>query len=182
MHHTTSNKMTLLAAPLEWRTQYVIFRLNNTVPENDGNARPQQRLPMNSLMTSLIRWLALSLFLGAACTAHANDHGGGGGAAGPEPMQFTVNVGDTGSALRVLQLTMVLEFAKPEASHHLSEIKPKVQHRIILLLSGENVSSLKTLQGKKELQERIVADLNELIDETPKTGVKEVLFTNFIIQ
>lgn len=97
-------------------------------------------------------------------------------------MQFTVNIGDTGSAGKFLQVTMVLEFANPEAEHHLTERKPKVQHRIILLLSGENVASLRTLKGKQELQERIADDLNQLIDETVKTGVKEVLFTDFIIQ
>jgi flagellar FliL protein len=129
----------------------------------------------------LARQIALTVFITVALTAHASDHGGGG-ASGPEPMQFTLNVGDTGSALKVLQVTMVLEFAKPEASHHLAEIKPKVQHRIILLLSGENVASLRTLKGKQELQERIADDLNQLIDKTVKTGVKEVLFTNFIIQ
>ena len=132
-------------------------------------------------MTSFAKHIALTVYLSAAVIAHANDHGGGG-ASGPEPMQFTLNVGDTGSALRVLQVTMVLEFAKPEAAHQLAEIKPKVQHRIILLLSGENVASLRTLKGKQELQERIADDLNQLIEETVKTGVKEVLFTNFIIQ
>lgn len=136
---------------------------------------------MNYAILAVVKQLLLTVLVLMSGSIYASDHGGGG-ASGPAPMQFTVNVGNTGATLRVLQVTMVLEFAKPEAGHRLAELKPKVQHRIILLLSGENVASLRTLQGKQELQERIAADLNELIDETTKTGVHEVLFTNFIIQ
>ena len=77
---------------------------------------------------------------------------------------------------------MVFEFAKPEATQLIAERKPKVQHRIILLLSGEDIGSLQTVKGKQELQEKIVKDLNGLIDETVETGIKEVFFTSFIMQ
>ena len=115
-----------------------------------------------------------------ALPVFANDHGGG--AAGPEPMKFTVNVGDPKTENRYLQVEMVLEFATPEAGIQLAAIKPKALHRIILLLSGEQIASLQTTKGKMELMERIAEDLNHLMDATAKTGVKEVLFTNFIIQ
>lgn len=135
---------------------------------------------MKHLILSLARRFALAFFVMAAVPAYANDHGGGGGGA-PQPLLFTVNIGGA-SAMKFLQVEMVFEFAKPEAEHHLAELKPKVQHRIILLLSSEELASLQTTKGKLELQERIVDDMNKLLDETVKTGVKEVLFTRFIIQ
>ncbi len=123
----------------------------------------------------------LLVFMMAALPASAGGHGGGG-ASGPEPLQFTVNVGGKGGMGQMLQVMMMFEFAHPEAAAHLAEIKPKVQHRILLLLSNEDATTLQTSKGKIDLQERIVEELNGLLHETTKTGVSEVLFTSFIIQ
>jgi flagellar basal body-associated protein FliL len=41
---------------------------------------------------------------------------------------------------------------------------------------------LHTVKGKQDLQARIAKDLNTLVGETEETGIKEVLFTNFILQ
>lgn len=109
-------------------------------------------------------------------SALANDHGGGGGA--PEPMVFTVNLGKD----NYLQFGLVFETASPEAAHSLAAYKPKVQHEIILLLSDKEATKLRTLPGKKELIEEIVELTNHVIHEDEKTGVKEVLFTKFLIQ
>lgn len=113
--------------------------------------------------------------------ALASEHGGSGAPAGPEPMQFTINVGKTVETMRVLQVTMVFEYAKPEIAKLIAEIKPKIQHRIILLLSGEDVATLQTNEGKLKLQEQIIEEINALIEKTPKSGIKEVFFTQFII-
>ena len=45
-----------------------------------------------------------------------------------------------------------------------------------------NVPTLQTTKGKLDLQERLVKEMNGLIDETAETGVKEALFTRFIMQ
>ena len=119
-------------------------------------------------------------FIMAAWPVIAAEHGAE--AAGPAPMQFVVNVGDSVATMSILQIAIVLECATPEAEHRLTVIKPKVQHRLILLLSGEEVASLQTTKGKQELQERIIKEMNGLLDETVETGVKEVFFTSFIIQ
>lgn len=126
----------------------------------------------------------LLVVLVTAFPAWASEHGGGEAAAParPEPMQFTVNVGDPLADARYLQLTMEFDYAKPEVTQRLAAIKPKVQHRLILLLCGEDVASLRTTKGKQEVQERIVKELNDLIAETPRSGVRDVFFTNFIIQ
>lgn len=133
---------------------------------------------MNAALLRCLRCLALALLAGLAQPAFAGDHGGGA----PEPMKFTVNVGDPASGGRFLQVEMVFEFATPDVAHHLAEHKPKVQHHIILLLTGEELASLQTVKGKLALMEKIVEEVNHVLHETVKTGVKEVLFTNFIIQ
>ena len=131
---------------------------------------------MKHLFFSCLRSLALAALLLGGMPVFASG-GGEGAAAGPAPMQFTVNVGT-----KMLQVEIVFEFATVEASHLLGAIKPKVQHRIILLLTSEDVPTLQTTKGKLDLQERLVKEMNGLIDETAETGVKEALFTRFIMQ
>jgi len=120
--------------------------------------------------------LALLTFLTIG-PALAGDHGGGGGG-GNTPIKFTTNLGNN----KYLQFEMVLEPAKPEAEQALGSMKPRLQHQIILLLSEATFESLITLKGKLELQETIKEVANKLIEATEKTGIKEVLFTSFIIQ
>lgn len=122
--------------------------------------------------------VVLLTLLGAALTPVpllAGDHGGGGG---PEPMVFTVNLG----AENYLQFGLILEPAQPEAAHLLAEYKPKIQHEIILLMATKDAAKMRTLEGKKGLIEEILELANHVIHEDEKTGVKEVLFTRFLIQ
>lgn len=97
-------------------------------------------------------------------------------------MRFTVNVGSPAAGSKYLQVEMVFETAHPEAGQAIAALKPKVQHQIILLLTSEDPDHLRTRAGKMELMEKIIEAVNKVIDETEKTGVKDVLFTSFIIQ
>jgi len=135
----------------------------------------------SDVLGALAKRFIMGLVLLMTLPVFAAEHGGGG-AAGPEPMAFVVNVGNSAETLRFLQIAMVLEYASPEVAVRFTEIKPKLQHRIILMLSSEEVANLQTVKGKQDLQARIAKDLNTLVGETEETGVKEVLFTNFILQ
>ncbi len=124
-----------------------------------------------ALLAPLLAVLAMLVPL----SAMANEHGGGGA---PEPTVFTVNLGKD----NYLQFGLIFEAATPEAAQLLASYKPKVQHEIILLLSGKDSNTLRSLQGKKELIEEIVALTNRIIGENEETGIKEVLFSKFLIQ
>jgi len=128
---------------------------------------------MKRIIAGLCLTLATCLSIGQAL---ASEHGGGGG--GNTPIKFTTNLGSN----KYLQFEMLLEAAKPDAEQALAVQKPRLQHQIILLLSQLTFESLITLKGKLELQEMIKEIANKLIDETEKTGIKEVLFASFIIQ
>ena len=91
---------------------------------------------------------------------------------------FTVNLGKD----NYLQFGLIFEGATPEVLHLLAGYKPRLQHEIILLLSGKDAAKLRTLAGKKELIEEIIELSNHVIHEDEKTGIKEVLFTKFLIQ
>lgn len=127
---------------------------------------------------SFVARLLTGFCLALACqvpVALANDHGGGGG---DPPLKFVTNLGTT----RYVSFEVVLEPATPEIAHHLSLYRPRLQHEIILLLSTQKVEVLQTLKGKLELQAEIQDIANHVIHEDEKTGVKDVMFTSFIIQ
>lgn len=127
-------------------------------------------------LSLLLFWL----FASFAMPAHAEGHGGGGGG-GPAPMSFVVNLpslkGD-----RYLKVDFVLEAASPEVSNEIGVVKPRILHQVILLLSDAKDSILMTREGKRQLAESIREAVNKTIHESEKTGVKEVLFTDFLIQ
>lgn len=127
---------------------------------------------VNALLAPILLVFALIL----PVPSLASDHGGGGGA--PEPMVFTVNLGTE----NYLQFGLILEPAVPEAAGAIAAYKPRIQHEIILLLSGKEVAGLRTLAGKKELIEELIELANHAIHEDEKTGIKEALFTQFLIQ
>lgn len=135
---------------------------------------------MKSVPTILCRPCAtLALVLALSCPALpvvANE-----GAAAPEPIKLTVNLGDPARDGRYLQVEMVLEGAA-EVLHAVTAHKPKVLHELILILSSQESGRLLTLEGKHALAEAIVSGINKVLHESPKTGVQDVLFTNFIIQ
>lgn len=116
----------------------------------------------------------LSLVLLSPFGALAGDHGGGA----PEPMVFTFNLGGKS----YVQFGLIFETGSPEAAHELVVYRPKIQHEIILLMSGKEEAHLRTLAGKKELIEEIIEQTNHIIHEDRKSGVKEILFTKFLIQ
>lgn len=121
--------------------------------------------------------LALLVVSGALVAMGAQASDQGGPPAG-EPLIFLINAGND----TFLRFGIILETATPEASHEISIYKPKIQHDIILLMSGQDVNNLRTLAGKKALVQEIIGTVNHVIHDDRKTGVKDVLFTTFIIQ
>ena len=134
-----------------------------------------------TLSRSCRSWLAaLSLGLSVfTTTAIANDHGGG--SPGGEPIKLMVNLGNPGTDGKFLVFEVSLE-APPEVAQAVAVHRPQVMHNLLLMLSDEKASHLLTLQGKHDLAEKIIAEVNKTIHESGKTGVHEVLFTSFIIQ
>lgn len=123
----------------------------------------------------LIKYFVLVVLAAMSFSSQAS---GGGGGTGLGEMVFTVNVGNN----QYLNVGIVLEGATPEASATLATWKPRLQHEIIMLLSGRDAATLRSLAGKKALMEELIDAANAVIKETPKTGVHEALFTKFIIQ
>lgn len=134
----------------------------------------------------LLQWratlalLIICAMLGQSAPLQAS--GGGGGASGPAPMTFVVNVGKTGIGGLILQLQLVMVPATPEAAKLIDSFKPMLQHRVILVISGMTPERLRTMEGRNELAAALVEELNIDLETSEKDGVKEVFFTSFIFQ
>ena len=131
---------------------------------------------------ALGRMLITLFFLSTSIPLAASEHEGKGAAPANQPIQFVLNVGKTAASMRFLRVDVVLDYASPDAAARFAKIKPKLSHRILLALSGLEQDVLQSVRGKREIQESIRSDLNTLLGETSKTGIKEVYFTEFLFQ
>ena len=95
---------------------------------------------------------------------------------------FTVNLDqDTGG--QYLQVVISVEVEEAHMGDKIKTYTPKLRNNIIRLLSGKKASELITPEGKEALATEIRNLMNEVLEPGAKEGpVKEVLFTNFIIQ
>jgi flagellar FliL protein len=60
---------------------------------------------------------------------------------------------------------------------------PLIKNRVIMLLSGEVYEDLQSAEGKELLRQKILQTLEETMQqEIGKTGIEQVLFTNFVMQ
>ena len=134
---------------------------------------------MNTRFVRSHLWILLLLLGLNSFPAQASEHEGA--AAAPAPLQFLVNLGKTGRGQSLLQVSMVLKPANPEFGQQLVAYKPQIQHTIIQLLCAQSPETLRSEQGKSELADRIQKAVNELFHATRKNGLKEVLFTQFMI-
>lgn len=132
------------------------------------------------MLPSSIRrvFVVLSLLLLSSVPAYAGEHGGGG----PGPLSFVVNLASANKADRIAKIDFVLEAASPEVDAAIKSHLPRIQHQVILLLSGKSDENLRSTAGKHTLAEEIRQLVNQILQESDKTGVQEVLFTDFLIQ
>jgi len=126
--------------------------------------------------------LLCSVCLGAMPIAHASGGGGHGGGGGPAPMTFVVNIGAHGQEQMVLQMSIVLKPATPEAGELINTFKPMIQHRVMIVAAGLTAEDLRKPEGRNEFGEKIVDEINHDLGTTTKNGIKEVLFTSFLYQ
>lgn len=137
---------------------------------------------MRIFFSALVKSLALALLLSPFMLGYTFANEGAKAAGGPAPMKFVVNLGNPALDGRMLSVEMVLEGAPLEVAAGINTYRPKIQHEIILLLTSENANNLRTADGKRGLGEKIKDVVNKILKETDRTGVKEVLFVNFMIQ
>ncbi len=117
-----------------------------------------------------------------AAEGHAKGAGGEhGGAPAPQFVSidsFVVNVSD-GENDRFLKVKIDLEVSSAEVGKEIEQRMPQVKDIMIGLLSSQNATTVRSMEGKDHLREQVLARLNAVV----RTGVvRQVLFTEFVVQ
>lgn len=95
---------------------------------------------------------------------------------------FTVNLQLEGGE-QYLQVQFTLQVADQAQVELMKLYMPLVRSRLLLLLSSKKASELSTAEGKKKLQDEIIATVKQpFTPQSPPQGVTGVFFTSFVIQ
>ncbi|OJA06281.1 flagellar basal body-associated protein FliL [Halomonas sp. QHL1] len=96
---------------------------------------------------------------------------------------FTVNLADDSYGSRLLYTGVTLRVGNERSKAILEEHMPQVRSRLLMLLSGKQADELTSSEGKQQLAQAIVDRLNvPLTENQPPLDLREVLFTEFIVQ
>lgn len=96
---------------------------------------------------------------------------------------FTVNLADDSYGSRLLYTGVTLRVGNESSKAILEEHMPQVRSRLLMLLSGKQADELTSSEGKQQLAQAIVDRLNvPLTENQPPLDLREVLFTDFIVQ
>jgi flagellar FliL protein len=81
-----------------------------------------------------------------------------------------------------LQLSIAVLARSADAIAHVQEHMPLIRNRVVMLLSGESFDNLQTDAGRVQLQAKLLAAIQAILQqETGKPGIEQVLFTNFVM-
>ena len=91
---------------------------------------------------------------------------------------FVVNLADEG-AQRYLKVTMKIEFLDSLPPPQFPGKQAQIRDLILTLLSSKSVGDVRTVEGKAQLRDEIIARVNRVLGDDK---VKAVYFAEFIVQ
>jgi len=97
---------------------------------------------------------------------------------------FVVNLAEPDNG-RYLQIGVTYEVSTPVTAEEIKTFTPVIRSRILLVLSGKNVATLTSIEGKQQLMDELVDLARVTIKGEPKDptrGVRDVHFSSFVIQ
>ncbi|MDT0500505.1 MULTISPECIES: flagellar basal body-associated protein FliL [unclassified Halomonas] len=96
---------------------------------------------------------------------------------------FTVNLADDDYGSRLLYTGITLKLGDDQTQALLEEYMPQVRSRLLTLFSGQKASELTSAEGKQHLADDIITELEAPLEPgQPALAIKDVLFTEFIVQ
>lgn len=96
--------------------------------------------------------------------------------------EFIVNFGAE-QEVNYIQLEIQLMAREQHYIDQVVQNMPAIRHQILLLLSGQQYSELRTTAGKEKLRAEILSKIHEILQTTSQVpGIEAVYFTMFIMQ
>lgn len=91
---------------------------------------------------------------------------------------FVVNLADE-AAQRYLKVTMKVEFFASEVPMRFTSRQAQIRDLVLTLLSSKTVDDVRTVEGKAQLRDEVIARINRVLDDDT---VKAIYFAEFIVQ
>ncbi len=96
---------------------------------------------------------------------------------------FTVTINSNDGKTHYLQVYVETKSRDDEVVAALTKHMPRIVNRLTRLFSNQSLSTLRTLQGKLDLQAAATQEIQaEMQEKIGKPGIEKVLFTGFIMQ
>lgn len=88
-----------------------------------------------------------------------------------------------GGVMRFVQIDIQLMSHDPEVIPVVEAHDPRIRNDLLMLLSAQELATLKTREGKDALRKEALAEVQKVLKEvTKKKGVEDLFFTGFVIQ
>lgn len=130
----------------------------------------------------MIRASLLLVCLGGQHVMASGGEGGDSPYIAIEP-PFVVNYGGVGK-IKYLKAELSLRVNNDEVKEAVQHHMPLIRNGLVLLLSKQTDETLATKEGKEELRQDALKEINHLLaeEEGEHAAVDDVLFTNFVMQ
>jgi flagellar FliL protein len=83
---------------------------------------------------------------------------------------------------RYAQVYLSLEAVDPQALAAAQLHLPLIRSQLIAVLGGSSFNELQTPEGRKDLADRMLSTVNQVLEQEGEPSVKRVLFRNFVVQ
>jgi len=95
---------------------------------------------------------------------------------------FVVNLADKGS-LAFLQVNAQFKVKNDQMKDYLYIHLPAIQHTMMLILSEQTATDIKTVAGKQKLREKTLKEIQDLLTvQIGDSAIDDIYFTAFIVQ
>jgi flagellar basal body-associated protein FliL len=94
---------------------------------------------------------------------------------------LVVNFED-GSAVRFLQITMVVMAHDEKTIESVGKNIPVIRNNLLLLMSNRNYQSLMSREGKEKLRQEALTEIRGVQKKEGSPDVDDLLFTSFVVQ
>lgn len=95
---------------------------------------------------------------------------------------FVVNLPPGGEA-RLMQIGLTVLTFDPAVGEALKKHAPMLRNNLNLLFGGQEAAKLRTLDGKQDLQAKILEEVRKVAQmQVPKGTVEQVFFTGYVLQ
>lgn len=83
---------------------------------------------------------------------------------------------------RYAQVYLALEATDPQALAAAQLHLPLIRSQLVMVLGGSAFDRLQTPEGRRELADKMLTTVNDVLEQEGEPAIKRVLFRNFVVQ